>query len=306
MSVIEILQGFAEHLIGIMAFVCGAALCLRVIAHRANKMNQAYFNTFARSVVKHLEEEETNKSRVDDVDIWLENLLNRIKEHLPGRSLRFKASRGNVRSENLHDYADGTQSVIIAMKQQADALKSPQQPNFAELADRVLNQDTKWRSIFGFLPMDGLNRFLDILPNLFVIAGIFGTFVGITSSLPLIASIDITNLSQASPILNDFVTHVAYSMKASISGIAFSVIITVTTAIFPLNTVRDDVAKNFERAIEFMWYRIHGSKLSYAENALIQTLQAMNGQMIQILSEIRDQLKAGGSSDNVKSFKKGA
>ncbi len=293
MSVIEIAKIFAVNLIWMMAVVCAATLCLRIIAHRANKNNQAYFNTFARSVIKHLEEEETQKSPVDDVDVWLENILNRIKEYLPGRSLRFQASRGG-RSENLHDYADGTQSVIIAMKQQADALKSPQQPNCAELADRVLNQDTKWRLLFGFLPMEGLNRFLDILPNLFVIGGIFGTFVGITTSLPLISTIDIAKLGEASPILNLFVSQVAHSMNTSIAGIGFSVIITVTTALFPLNTVRDEVAKNFERAIEFMWYRIHGSKLTFAENSLVL-----------LLKDIRDDLRKSDAEQG-RNYKKGA
>jgi hypothetical protein len=289
-----------------MAVVCVIALCLRILAHRSNRANQAYFNSFARSVVKHLEEEEVKRETVADVDIWLENLLSAVKDHLPDRSLRFKKQAG-ARSEKLIDYTDGKQSIVIAMRQQADALKSPHLPNCAEFADRVLNQDNNWRTVLGFLPIDVLNRGLDILPNLYVIGGIFGTFVGITSALPLIATIDITNLAEAAPILNHFVAVVAHSMNTSIAGISFSVIMTLITALFPLTTIRDEVAKNFERAIEFMWYRIHGSKLTHAEIQVIQSLGRLNSDLVSVLKEISADLRESRDKENAPTkFKKGA
>jgi len=281
---------FKNHLIEIMSAVCLIALCLRVIAHRTNRANQAYFNAFAHSVIKHLEEEEAKRESVEDVDVWLENMLNAVKEHLPDRSLRFQKV-SDLRSESLSDYTDGKQSVVLAIKQQSDALKSPYPPNFTEMADRVLNQDTKWRSILGVVPIDALNRGLDVLPNLFVVCGILGTFVGITISLPLIAAIDITKLAEAGPILNKFVAGVAFSMNTSIAGIIFSVLMTLVTALFPLNSIRDDVAKNFERAIEFMWYRIHGNKLSPSEQKMNNSFEKMSGDMARLLTEIRDELK---------------
>jgi hypothetical protein len=159
------------------------------------------------------------------------------------------------------------------------------------MADRVLDQDKKWRSILGFLPVDALNRGLDVLPNLFVVGGILGTFIGITTALPLIATIDITKLSEAGPILNKFVAGVAFSMDTSIAGIVFSVIMTLVTALFPLNASRNEVAKNFERAIEFMWYRIHGTKLSPAEQKMTQTLEKLAQDMTRLLTDIKDELK---------------
>ena len=287
MSAIEL---FKNHLIEMMTAVCFIALIMRVVAHRTNRSNQAYFNAFAHSVIKHLEEEEAKRESVQDVDVWLENMLDTVKEHLPDRSLRFKKS-SNLRSESLTDYTDGKKSVVLAIKQQSDALKSPYPPNFNEMADRVLNQDKKWHSILGFLPIDGLNRALDVLPNLFVVGGILGTFVGITISLPLIAAIDITKLAEAGPILNKFVAGVAFSMNTSIAGIVYSVLMTLVTALFPLNSIRDEVAKNFERAIEFMWYRIHGNKLSPSEQKMTNTFEKMSNDMARLLTEIRDELK---------------
>jgi hypothetical protein len=304
MSAIEM---FKEYLIEIMTAVCLIALCLRVIAYRSNRSNQAYFNAFAHSVIKHVEDEEAKNEPVEDVDIWLENMLDAVKDHLPDRTLRFKSSVSN-RSERLREYTDGKQSVVLAMKHQADALKSPYPPNFNEMANRVLDQDKKWRSILGFLPVDALNRGLDVLPNLFVVGGILGTFIGITISLPLIATIDITRLSEAGPILNQFVAGVAFSMDTSIYGIVFSVIMTLVTALFPLSASRDEVAKNFERAIECMWYRIHGTKLSPAEQKMTRTLEQMAENMARLLTEIRDELHKQNQDTNDfdKRIRKGA
>lgn len=294
MSVIEMLK---DNLIGLMSAVCFMALCLRVIAHRANRKNQAYFNAFAHSVIKHLEEEEAKRESVEDVDVWLENMLNNVKEHLPDRSLRFQKN-SDFRAESLTEYTDGKQSVVLAIKQQSDALKSPYPPNFQEIADRVLHQDTKWRTILGYIPMHALSRGLDVLPNLFVVCGILGTFVGITISLPLIAAIDITKLAEAGPILNKFVSGVAFSMNTSIAGIVFSIVMTLVTALFPLDSIRDEVAKNFERCIEFMWYRIHGNKLSPSEQKLTNTFEKMSQDMARLLTEIRDELKDQKPSDS--------
>lgn len=302
MSVIEVFHWFSQYLIELMFVGCVLALALRFFAHRANKANQAYFNSFSRSIVKHLEEEEAKHESVNDVDEWLENLLNELEDHLPDRSLRFKRQEVK-RTHRFNDYTDGKRSIILALKQQADALRSPHPPNFSELADRVLNQDKTWRNVFKILPVDSLNRGLDILPNLFIVGGIFGTFIGITNALPLIASIDISNLSEATPVLNKFVSNVAYSMNTSIAGIVYSVIMTIVTTLFPLGTIREDVAKNFERAIEFMWYRIHGTKLSHGDYLIIQTLKETNATLIKTIRELEG---ADQQTDEPPTYQKGA
>ncbi|HYX38720.1 MAG TPA: hypothetical protein VE954_36915 [Oligoflexus sp.] len=298
---------FKSYLIEVMAVTCLIALFLRVVAYRTNRSNQAYFNAFAFSVIRHVEEEEAKNEPVEDVDVWLENMLDSVKEHLPDRSLRFKNSIGS-RSERLTEYTNGKLSVVMAMKQQSDALKSPYPPNFMEVADRVLDQDKKWRSILGFMPVDALNRGLDVLPNLFVIGGILGTFVGITISLPLIGAIDITKLAEAGPILNQFVAGVALSMNTSIAGIVFCVIMTLVTALFPLNASRDEVAKNFERAVEVMWYRIHGTKLSPAEQKITMALEKMTQEMSRLLTSISEELKKQNqdNNDSTPRLRKGA
>lgn len=294
MSIVIAFFNFAaNYLIQTMAFSCAVALLLRFIAHRNNKVNLAYFNSFSTAVIKKLEAEEAKREAVDDVDIWIEEMLYHIEELLPDRSVRFRKKDQKLK-QNLSDFTDSKRSVILAIKQQADALKSPHPPNYVELTDRILNQDPNWRSILKFLPVDSLNRGLDLLPNLFIVGGIFGTFVGITTALPMIAKIDITKLDEAAPVLNAFVGGVAYSMNTSIAGIVFSVIMTLMTTLFPLTSIRNEVAKNFERALEFMWFRIHSSKLSQGEFQMIKALNSIANSNARIIELMEERDKADG------------
>lgn len=307
MLVIDIFNLFASNLIPIMGFSCVVAVILRITAHKRNKENQQYFNTFSSSIIKILEEQEEKHQTVSDVEVWLENLLVEVEEHLPDRSVRFKggseeSSNEKGRRETLSDYTGGKKSVVIGVKQQVDALKSPHPPNFSEITDRILVQDPSWSTVGKVIPFSTLQRGLDLLPNLFIIGGIFGTFIGITNALPLIASIDISNISEAAPILNQFVADVAFSMHTSIAGIVFSVLMTVMTSMFPLGALRDEVFKNLENALEFMWYRIHGNKLQHGEYMLIEAIQMMTSTIVGAINN----LKSDDSDENKINEKKSA
>ena len=293
MSVINILQFLTDHLIEGMFVVCMVALVLRFIAHKVGKSNQSYFNGFSRAVIKLVEEEEARHEGIEDIDIWFDNLLHDVEEHLPDRSVRFNKSRGDslASSEKFDEYSEGRRSVILAMKQQLDALKSPFPPNFNEMSIRVLDRDRRWSHILKVVPVDSVARGLDILPNLFIVGGILGTFIGITGALPLIAGIDISQLGEAGPVLSEFVTKVAYSMNTSIAGIVFSVLMTLITALFPLDFLRDDVEKNFEKAVECIWYRIHGNKVTKGERAIQGSVESMAKQVAELLEAIHGTLQ---------------
>lgn len=282
MSVIEQFNMIAVYLIEVMGGLLVVALVLRYIAYRSSQRDKVYFNSFAKSTEKLLEGE--NKyEQVDNVSDWLTGILEKIVGELPERSLRFGKTGVQSSSfreggrESFSDFAHGKRSIIHSVKQQIDAFKSPYPPNFVELTDRVLSQDKKWCNVLGFIPVNTLSRVLDILPGLFIVGGIFGTFIGITAALPMIAQIDLSNLDAAGPILNQFVDSVAFSMNTSISGIIYSVVMTVLNTVFRLHHSRRAVSKNLENCFQSIWYRIHGSKISAGEKRMIELLEVIAG-----------------------------
>lgn len=268
----------ASHLIEVMGILLLLALAVRYVAYQSGKKNQLYFNTFSKNVSKHLESEDS-RDEIGHVETWLENFLSAILKTLPDRGLRQDVSKGDNKSgfrkgniESLTEYNEGKKSVVHAIKENVDTLKSSHKPNFDELTNRILSRDRKWNTILQLIPVDTFGRLLDILPGLFIVGGIFGTFIGITAALPRIAEIDLSNLEQATPVLNAFVASVAYSMHTSIAGIVYSVVMQVLNTIFPIASTRQNVKKNLGRSLEFIWFRIHGSEMSHGEKAILNTL----------------------------------
>lgn len=292
---IQYFSYFANHIIEVMVASLSIALVLRFLAYRAGQKNRNYFNTFSQALEKRLHEGE-RKRKISDVESWMTELLDETLKQLPSRALRgginSSAARGSFRhhdkkGEMFSEYAEGKKSIQHAIKSNIDTFKSAHAPNYRELTTRVLNEDKKWRTVLRVLPVDTLSSMLAILPGLFIVGGIFGTFIGITAALPKVAAIDLNNLDAASPVLSAFVSDVAYSMNTSIAGIICSVVMTVLNTLFPFHSVRVEVQRNLERCFEQVWYRIHGSETSVAEKEMIELLQEIRDNTKQQVSSLR-------------------
>ena len=49
MSIVEVFNLASGYLIQLMAITCLFALCVRFLAHKANKINKTYFNSFSHA-----------------------------------------------------------------------------------------------------------------------------------------------------------------------------------------------------------------------------------------------------------------
>ncbi len=275
----------ADHLIELMGGLLVGALAIRWFAWRETIEDRTYFNSFSQSVEKVLERRD--RDDITDVDIWLNGLLDEVSSQLPDRRLRgrketkdagippgpaFRNSEAKAEPETLQEYAEGKKSILHAVKHQADAFKSAFPPNYTEITYRVLAEDRHWKQILG-MPVEMLVRVMDILPGMFVIFGILGTFIGIASALPQIGAIDMNKIADSGPILNQFIEAVSLSMRASIAGIFCSIVMTLLNALYPIYAPRAEVRRNLERCFELMWLQVHGEKLSNADSRVIELLE---------------------------------
>jgi hypothetical protein len=275
MNLLGIFALLSSHLIPIMLAVLMVSLIMRYIAYKSGRTSQAYFNQFSRTVQKIFEEKHRSTEEVEDVDRWITMTLERVTAHLPDRNLRFSAASKKKRNsgESLESYTSGKRSIILSVRGQIEVFRSIHPPNYSELTRRILDQDKEWRTLLGFFPIDVFSRLFNVMPGLFVIGGIFGTFLGITSALPKIQGIDLSNLTEAAPLLNSFVADIGFSMRTSITGIFCSVVMSLVIAAFPLESVRRDVMRNMEHAFEQMWLHLHGGNITPGEKLIIQELR---------------------------------
>ena len=249
---------FSNYLIEFMGGVLALGLLFRWISYRSSKKDDMYYSTFSRELEQNISDDKDKQHQLGDTKKYLSNILSRSTSRLPKRSLR----NSNVPSQktkpgneiiSLKDFVGGKHGLISSIESESNIFINKTQPNFTELADRIMKQDKHWTTLLGHIPIEGVSRMIDILPGLFIVLGVFGTFIGISMALPEIARIDFNNLEASGIILSNFVTSVTYAMKTSIAGIFFSLILTILNTLFPIKSRRYSTFKKVETSLQTLW-----------------------------------------------------
>jgi hypothetical protein len=260
-----------------MGFILATCLSLRWLAYVSSKRNDAYFSALAREVAVNIEKDKEEKVKVHSVDTYLNQFLARLSDKLPNRSLRFKKEQPHMSGKRLvsiDGYLSGRENFVNLLKGESGVFHCETPPNFSELSHRILGQDPHWATMLKRIPVEGVSRLIDIMPGLFVVFGVFGTFVGISMALPEIAKIDFANIEGSGQTLFNFVKSTAFSMEASIAGIFFSIVMTVMNALFPIKDMRHRIHKKVETSLQTLWYHVHFSSKSNDE--LVEVLKSLN------------------------------
>lgn len=270
---------FSNHyLIEFMGFSLLLCFVMRWATYMSSKRNDTYFSTLAREITIGIEKDKEENIKIKDVDSYLMKFLNKLGDKLPNRSLRFKKEKaidpGNKKVMSIEGYLSGRENFVNILKGESGVFHLQTPPNFSELTQRILGQDSHWSMMLKRIPIDGVSRLIDIMPGLFVVFGVFGTFVGISMALPEIANIDFNNIDGSGEILSRFVTKTSYAMETSLAGIVFSVLMTVMNALFPIKDMRHRIHKKVETSLQTLWYHVQLS--SKAENEMLEVLKALN------------------------------
>jgi hypothetical protein len=212
-----------------------------------------------------IEKEKEQKSKIVNVENYISELMGRVGKKIPNRALRMDKRDQAEKKEtllSLQDYVGGKSGFLSNIQSEASIFHCQTPPNFTELTHRLLGQDEKWNKLVGPIPIEGVSRMIDILPGLFIVFGVFGTFVGISMALPEIANIDFNNLESSGSTLTKFVLNTTFAMKTSIAGIFFSVILTMLNTFSPIKDVRGRIFKQIETTMHALWYHVQQSRES--------------------------------------------
>ena len=289
-----VLDFFSNYLIEFMGALLVVGLFFRFGAYRRSKSDNAYYSSFTRELELNVERDKEEKKPVEEVDHYLSDVLGRVGKKLPDRSLRFGGGNDSSKSDDkedgkkvlsLRDYVSGKQGLIINIQAESSVFKNQTQPNFTELTHRILSQDPNWTKVLKHFSIDGVTRMIDILPGLFIVFGVFGTFIGISMALPEIANIDFNDLDKSADTLMKFVLNVTYAMKTSIAGIFFSLILTVLNTLFPIKETRYRVFKKVETSLQMLWYHIHSL------NAKEMTQEQVFSKLLTVLDNLEKRLE---------------
>ncbi len=254
---VEIINVYANsYLIPLMLVIFVVAIVIRLIVYITIKSENAFASEFEKRVHKYLGDP-NYEERTDNFHALVKTLLKRTYEEYYNIKRKFRRRRFDqitCLSERIFLVPEGTERIISdTLSQTVYLRKDGRPPNFLEISKWVFESNPVFNRVLGIFPMGVSNDMLNILPGLFVIGGIFGTFVGVMQALPMLSEMDITKVDTTKAIMDAFLIKMAFSMGTSIVGIIFSVAMTVTNAIMNPETIYYSMVTKFTSSLEFLW-----------------------------------------------------
>lgn len=166
---------------------------------------------------------------------------------------------------------EGTARIILDFLRQARYLeRDHDRPKFIEISKTVFEQNSIFGRLFGYIPVNLLNNFLNILPGLFVIGGIFGTFLGIIEGLPALGGMDVTDSIASKAVMDTFLTKISFAMNTSIVGILLSVFMTVSNTLLSPDNIYYNVINRFTSTIEIVWNKSSHNQISEEDAGFVE------------------------------------
>ena len=230
------------------------ALAARYLVYYTVKRSDWFAAEFERRVLRYLEEGnvDNNPSFYLTTKKLFEITFYEIFENREKLGRR-KGDKMMTLADRVFLIKEGSAWLIRDVLRQARILKFKDQPSFNNITKVTMENNPCFTRLFGVIPVEGINDVLNVLPSVFIIAGIFGTFLGITAGLPTLSGIDMTNVDKTKMVMDQFLMSVAFAMSASILGIMFSVVTNIYNTIFSPEKVYGVMIDRFENSMMLLW-----------------------------------------------------
>lgn len=139
--------------------------------------------------------------------------------------------------------------------------KPGQQPNFNEITSNAFASNPVFNRVLGLFSMSRTNEILNILPGIFIVAGIFGTFLGIMKALPELTNMDITDAAASKVVIDSFLINISFALTTSILGIILSIIMSFLNTLLSPESTYVEIIDSFKSATEILWNKCEDNDL---------------------------------------------
>jgi len=260
-----IIRNFINYLPYGMAVVFCTAVAFRWAIYYTVRRHDWFAKQFELRVHKYLDTDaaKTNKN-VSFYALTKKLLEKTFYETFAMRDRKASERLDHVMSVNDRVFLvkQGCAWMVKDILKQLKFLKwSKETPKLQTITRSTLQHNPCFNKVFGIFPMGAVNDLVTILPGLFVVAGILGTFLGIKGGLLQLGSLDISDVEGSKNIMDSFLHEIGFAMASSIVGIAFSLALhLINTAMSP-ERVMHSLVDRFESAMDLVWYRSENNEL---------------------------------------------
>ncbi len=127
-------------------------------------------------------------------------------------------------------------------------------PKLLQISKSSFQRNPCFSKVFGILPASAFSDLINMLPGMFIVGGIFGTFVGIMKALPELGGMDLNDVQGSKVIMDQFLMSVAFSMKTSAVGIMLSVTSGVLNTLFSPEKIFIETVDRLESSLDKIWH----------------------------------------------------
>ena len=131
--------------------------------------------------------------------------------------------------------------------------RSFEDPKMLDLSRSVFETNPVFNRILGLFPIHLVHDALNILPGLFIVGGIFGTFLGIMKALPGLGAMDLADAATTKATMDMFLGKISFAMSTSIFGIIMSVGLTTLNTMFSAENLYYKAVTNFAITLDKVW-----------------------------------------------------
>ena len=118
-------------------------------------------------------------------------------------------------------------------------------PKIFEISRSTFQRNPAFSKVFGTIPASVCTELLNMIPGIFIVLGIFGTFLGIMKALPDLGNMDLSDIEGTKLVMDQFLLKISFSMSTSLMGILLSVLMGFYNAFF-------NPIKSFISAVDYM------------------------------------------------------
>lgn len=257
-----------------MAAVFAAGVMFRTLIYFTVRRHEWFAREFEKRVNAEVEKEEPGKAKKVSFYSLAKRLLERT--YYEGFETRDKLIRRRgdsvmALSDRVFLIKPGCAWLVRDLLKQLKFLKwTDGTPKLSQITRATLHHNPCFNKVFGILPIAALNDFLSILPGLFVVAGILGTFLGIKGGLGSLGGMNLQDLEATKNVMDGFLHEIAFAMASSIAGIVFSLAMHVWNTFLSPDRVYVSLVDRFESSLDLLWYRASNNEFPAGETPFME------------------------------------
>jgi hypothetical protein len=260
----EYVVAFAtDLLLPTMLFTFATAIILRLLIFYTIRREHWFASEFEKRVHRFLDENRssTNLSFFVVAKRLLEKTYYELFE-VRAIMRRRKLDAITPLSDRMFMIQHGTARLVRDTLKQIRNLKYGNgQPKLLEISKTVFETNPCFNRVFGVLPASLFNDILAVLPGIFIVGGIFGTFLGIMRALPELSGMDLQDAEATKQVMDQFLLRTSFSMAASVMGIMISVAMTFINTMFSVEKLFVDIVNRYENSLDMLWNRCDSNRL---------------------------------------------